>query len=68
MYMEQLMVSRVALLLTVVPLPIIFFPVVILFVAVSHNHPPRRGMIRTSAHRGIPRDSATPRSTSRPPP
>jgi len=67
MYMEQLVVSRGALLLKVFPLSIIFFPVVILFVAVAHNHPPRRRMIRTSAHRGIPRDSATPRSTPRPP-
>jgi len=65
-YMEQLMVSRGALLLKVVLLPIIFFPVVIFFVAIAHDHPPRRRMIRTSAHRGKPRDSATPRTTPRP--
>jgi len=68
MCMEQLMVSRGALLLKVVPLPIIFFTVVILSVAVAHDHPPRRRMTRTSAHRVALRDSATPRTTPRPPP
>jgi len=68
MCMEQLMVSRGALLLKVVPLPFIFFTVVILSVAVAHGHPPRRRMTRTSAHRVTPRDSATSRTTPRPPP
>jgi len=68
MCMKQLMVSRGALLLKVVPLPIIFFTVVILSVAVAHDHPPRHRMTRTSAHRVTPRDSAAPRTRPHLPP